>query len=131
MTATLDQGYAVCLVCRHVYRPDVAASVEGHRRGTGHTPRPGNGPPPRPEVRSAAPPPPEDEPEVSAAALIMAATRRAADLQAVIGGLDGLIATWSQSESADVRQCGQMLAAYLARPPIYAQGVTSGDDTDA
>jgi hypothetical protein len=126
MTATLEQGYVVCVVCRHVYRPDVTASVEGHRTATGHAPRPGKGPP-RPEVRAAAPEPPQ----VTASELIMAATRRAADLQAVIDGLDGLVETWERSENPDVRQCGRMLAGYLARPPIYAQDAAAegGDVT--
>lgn len=131
MTATtLDQGYAVCAVCRHVYRPDVQASVDGHRQATGHAPRAGTGPP-RPEVRAASPSPgPGDggEAPVTGAQLLLAATRRAADLQAVVDGLDALVLTWDRSDSADVRQCGRMLAAYLARPPIRARGDDAQDD---
>lgn len=120
---SVDEGYATCGVCRHVYRPGSADSVEGHQRATGHAPTRGGVP---------SPPPTGEVERVTPAQLLVQAASRLEELQAVVDGLDELATSWEASPIAHrngpgLREAAAMLRGYLARPPIHAQDEEPAD----
>lgn len=116
---SIDDGYARCALCRHVYRPDVASSVDGHRTATGHDPTPGGAPaPPTSSVT------PDDIPATVAGRLLVDAATTIGELRGIVDGLGELAATWSKSDDVGRREAAAELTGYLARPRIYAYGGT-------
>jgi hypothetical protein len=117
----LADGYEVCRLCNHVYRPGVESSVTGHRRGTGHLPVPKTADAP---ARTSVPVVVSDDDRPTSAQLLLQAARTVSELRAVVDGLHALASTWSQADEAVRREDGAMLAGYLSRPPIHPQGGT-------